>query len=187
MKTEATFDSKTGHQVPSGANQGIDTRPWHVCVTKARQETYAVGRLREQRFQVYLPLLEDWVRSAGVWCKKQSVMFPRYVFVRPSDAGQAIGPARSTPGVTGLVRFGNVLASLSADRVEALRAVVASRSARLPDQPLAPGAQVVFSSGPLVGLEGIVSSIAAERVIVMMSLLGREKLVAVPVNDLAQA
>ena len=62
-------------------------------------------------------MLVSWARKSGVWCRHQTAMFPRYGFVRPATAGQAIGPVRSTPGVTGLVKFGPILACLSDDRV----------------------------------------------------------------------
>ena len=162
-------------------------RPWYVCVTKPRQERYAAAKLLEQGYEVWLPMLDQWVRQAGAWRKRQSVMFPRYAFVRPARAGQAVGPVRSTPGVTGLVTFGSILGCLSADCVEALRTLVAARAAKVPDQPLEPGRHVVFSSGPLKGLGGIVSSVAAERVMVMMSLLGCEQTVAVQADELAVA
>ena len=160
---------------------------WYVCVTKPRQEHYAASKLQEQGYEFYLPLLDTWVRAAGAWHKKQSIMFPRYGFVRPAHAGQAIGPVRCTPGVTSLVNFGHVLAYLSEERMQALRALVAARSATMPEQPFEAGQQVVFCAGPLKGASGIVSGVAAERVMVLMSLLGREQTVAVKGNDLVCA
>jgi transcriptional antiterminator RfaH len=160
-------------------------RAWYVCVTKPRQEIYAASKLAEQGYELYLPMLQSWIRRAGAWSRKQSVMFPRYAFVRLVEREQAIGPIRSTPGVTGLVSFGPKLACLSDDRLEALRSLVAARAACLPEQPLAPGARVVFATGPLAGMVGIVSSVAAERVWVMMSLLGREQAIAAKADHLA--
>jgi len=161
--------------------------PWFVCLTKPRQERVAQLNLQEQGYEVYLPLLSSWQHRAGEWHRTESIMFPRYAFVRPGRLDQSISPVRSTPGVSGLVRFGHVLGCLTPGRVEALRQLVDARALALPDQPFAAGAQVIFSSGPLKGLSGLVSSVAAERVMVMMSLLGREKLVAVPANQLTLA
>ena len=100
---------------------------------------------------------------------------------------KSIAPVRSTPGVTSLVRFGPVLGCLAPERLDALRVLVDARAQAMPNQPFKAGEQVVFSNGPLKGLSGLVSSVAAERVMVMMSLLGREKVVAVPANQLALA
>lgn len=46
---------------------------------------------------------------------------------------------------------------------------------------------MVVADGPLKGLAGIVSEIARERVVVMLTLLGREKSVAIAANHLALA
>jgi transcriptional antiterminator RfaH len=162
-------------------------QPWFVCLTKPRQERVAQLHLEEQGYEVYLPLLSSWQQRAGAWQRADSIMFPRYAFVRPGCSEQSIAPVRSTPGVSSLVRFGHVLGCLAAERLDALRTVVDARAQALPNQPFAAGAQVVFSSGPLKGLSGLVSRVAAERVMVMMSLLGREKLVAVPSNQLTLA
>jgi hypothetical protein len=40
-------------------------RPWYVCVTKPRQESYAVDKLAEQGYELYLPMLPSWVHLAG--------------------------------------------------------------------------------------------------------------------------
>lgn len=164
-----------------------DSSPWYVCLTKPRQEAYAVTKLREQGYELYLPVLESWARRAGQWTRKQSVMFPRYVFVRPSRPSQGVWAVRRTPGVTSLVRFGPVLALLSHERLAALQALLAERAAASPQQPLQPGQQVVFASGPLQGLSGIISNVVAERVTVLMRLLGQVQQVLAPVDQLALA
>jgi len=165
----------------------LDPRPWYVCLTKPRQETSAVQNLEDQGYETYLPLLHQWLRQRGDWGQKQSVMFPRYVFVRPAHSGQAIGPVRSTPGISTLVRFGHVLACLREERLDSLRALVAAHSAALPRQPFLAGTAVVFCAGPLKGASGIVSGVAAERVQVLMNLLGQDQKLLVSASDLALA
>ena len=132
-------------------------------------------KLREQGYEVELPMLQSWARRAGQWARKESVMFPRYAFVRPSQPSQGVWAIRSTPGVTTLVKFGPVLACLRHDRLTALRQLLSSQAAALPKQPLQAGQHVVFAQGPLQGLNGIISSVASKRVTVMMTLLGQEQ------------
>lgn len=188
MNTPYEPDPPAQRWVPALASAACESaRPWYVMMSKPRQEQHAASKLREQGYDVCLLMLEQWVRRAGALSKKQAVMFPRYGFVRPAMPQQAVGPIRSTPGVTCLVRFGPVLACLSAERVLALQVLVAERAACPPEQPFPTGQQVVFSAGPLKGLGGIVSSSAAERVLVMISMLGREQTVAVQVGELAVA
>ena len=163
------------------------SQDWYVCFTKPRQEELAHQRLASQGYAVYLPRFVRWVRHARQWQRVSSALFPRYLFVQPGDAGQSLAPVRNTPGVAGLVRFGPELARLSALRMEALRRVVAALDAATPEQPFAAGAAVVFSHGPLTGLQGIVSQVADERVMVMFNLLGQPQTVAVPADQLACA
>lgn len=167
--------------------QAATENSWFVCLTKPRQEAYAVVKLGEQGYQVYLPLLDSWVRRAGKWCRKQSVMFPRYAFVRPAAPEHSISPVRSTPGVTTLVKFGPVLARLPDSKLLALQSLVAQRAQALPARPLAAGQQVVFASGPFKGMAGLVSSVADERVSVLMSLLGQQQNLQTPIDALAAA
>lgn len=163
--------------------------PWHVCQTKPRQEALAVRKLEEQGYRVYLPMLSHWQKKQSAWHRTEQVMFPRYAFVRCGRAGQSTAPIRSTPGVTGLVRFGAEPAVLDDPTLEAIRRL-AEQSARLLEEhpsPFRPGEQVKVADGPLKGLEGIVSAVAEERVIVLLSLLGREKQIALPAGHLQAA
>jgi transcriptional antiterminator RfaH len=116
------------------------------------------------------------------------VMFPRYAFVRPSHAGLSIAPVRSTPGVSSLVSFGHILATMADGRLHALRAVVDQRLRHKPDEAAFPaGTAVVFAEGPLKGQSGLVSGVARDRVMVMLSLLGRDQVVRVPAAQLVHA
>ena len=101
--------------------QAVASHAWYVCQTKPRQENLALRKLEEQGYQVYLPLLAVWKPHKDGWQKNDQVMFPRYAFVRCARPGQSIAPIRSTPGVTGLVSFGNVPASIDDTLVEAIR------------------------------------------------------------------
>jgi transcriptional antiterminator RfaH len=163
--------------------------PWYVCHTKPRQESLAVRKLVEQGYEVYLPMLAKWERKKGAWHKTEQVMFPRYSFVRCVRPGQSIAPIRCTPGVSGLVRFGAEPATLDAYTVETIH-LIAEQSAigqEAKPAPFSVGEAVKVADGPLKGLDGVVSLVAEKRVIVLLSLLGREKNVAIPVNHLAAA
>lgn len=183
----ADFQHSAAQLNPASFPLAATESAWFVCLTKPRQEAYAVAKLGEQGYQVYLPLLDSWVRRAGKWCRKQSVMFPRYAFVRPAVPEHSISPVRSTPGVTTLVKFGPVLARLPDSKLLALQSLVAQRAQALPARPLAAGQQVVFASGPFKGMAGLVSSVADERVSVLMSLLGQQQNLQTPIDALAAA
>lgn len=161
--------------------------PWYVCQTKPRQEALAVRKLEEQGYLVFLPMLATWQKTKQGWRKQEQVMFPRYSFVRCAHPEQSIAPIRSTPGVTGLVTFGNIPATIDETLVEAIRQL--AKQCDSPEQesvaPFKVGENVEVTDGPLKGLSGIVSAVAQERVVVMLTLLGREKPIAMPLNQLS--
>ncbi|SBT08626.1 NusG antitermination factor [Candidatus Accumulibacter aalborgensis] len=165
----------------------LPARPWYVCFTKPRREALAVRKLEEQGYEVFLPFLTQWQKTRDGWSRKQQVMFPRYGFVRCSRCEQSIAPIRSTPGVSGLVTFGTVPAALDEATLEAIRSLVerqAGGAAADGACPFQTGDAVDISAGPLKGLSGVVSAFAGERVTVLLTLLGREKPVAIPTGHL---
>ncbi|WP_291994297.1 transcriptional activator RfaH [Candidatus Accumulibacter sp. ACC003] len=167
----------------------LPVNPWYVCLSKPRREAVAVRKLEEQGYEVFLPMLTRWEKARGGWKKQQEVMFPRYCFVRCGRPEQSIAPIRSTPGVTGLVSFGTVPATLDDATLAAIRSLT-ERQARAMDEekfPFQAGDSVDIAAGPLKGMSGIVSTVATERVTVMLTLLGREKPVAVPAAHLQLA
>lgn len=144
-------------------------------------------KLEEQGYEVCLPMLTRWEKTRGGWTKQQQVMFPRYGFVRCGRAEQSISPIRSTPGVTGLVTFGTLPATLDEALLEAIRVLAAQQARSVEERgcPFREGDTVDITLGPLKGMSGIVSRVADERVTVLLSLLGREKPVAIPAAHLA--
>jgi len=163
-----------------------DSRPWYVCQTKPRQEQVAMRKLAEQGYEVFLPMLTQWERKKSTWHRLERVMFPRYSFVRCGRSEQGISPIRSTPGVSDLVRFGTTLALLDAETVNAIRTLAEQGNQALQAEamPFKVGEQVEVADGPLKGLAGIVSEVAEKRVVVLLTLLGREKPIAMPANHL---
>lgn len=149
---------------------------WYVAYSKPNGERIAEENLARQGYAVQLPLVRRVVR------RKVSLepLFPRYLFFKPSSAQQSLSPVRSTVGVTSIVRFGMDLAVLSDDRCQTIMAFAQAQreggvGSILAVQGITPGEKVLVNSGPFAGLEGLVSSVAKDRVMVLMSLLGKEQ------------
>lgn len=159
---------------------------WYVAQTKPRQERTASENLLRQGYCVYLPHIQVVKRIRRCQRIRLEPMFPRYLFFRPCNEKQSIGPVRSTFGIQNIVSFGYVPASLGADTVESIR-VLESRqnSARIEElNPIPPGASVLVVDGPFAGLEGMVSSVSARRIDVLMHLLGTDAKVSIDRNSL---
>jgi transcriptional antiterminator RfaH len=173
---------------PEAAEPEAGYLPWYVARTKPRQEDVARANLVRQGFEVYLPLLKviKCVSRQGLGFEP---MFPRYLFFRPHEAAQSIAPVRSTLGVTCVVRFGVVPAVLPLEQLESIRSLESRQSASdwADLSPLRPGKMVAITTGPLAGLDGIVSMVSRQRVVVLMRLLGEQTQVSVNLRQLRMA
>lgn len=158
---------------------------WYVVYTEARQESLAAANLQDQGFEAYLPLYKTLKRKTGARVDGASAsrlavvyepMFPRYMFFRPSHQAQSISPARSTRGVSCLVRFGAQLALVPETTLQAIRAHEQRRNESDLNaiSPLQPGRRVRLDDPLLTGLQGLVHSVSAHRVIVLMEILGHQ-------------
>ena len=174
---------------PTGATSAVPasaatpaTPGWHVVYTRPRQEQVAEENLIRQHYDVWLPTIGKWVRRAAGWTCETQPMFPRYLFMRTTEAQQNLAPVRSTRGAVGLVRFGERAPLLADEIVGVLRRLAAQT--REPTHPLRPGARVRVVAGPLTGLQALVTASAARRVEIFLSLLGRDTRVSVHPDQL---
>lgn len=155
---------------------------WYVVYTKPRQERLAEENLARQRYETWLPTIGKWTRGAAGWRCASQPMFPRYLFLRTTDAQHSLAPVRSTLGAVGLVRFGDRTPTLAADLVAALRSL--ADEMHEPEHPLRVGTRVRVVAGPLVGLQALVTASAARRVEIFLSLLGRDTRVSMYADQL---
>ncbi|MEO6959663.1 MAG: transcription termination/antitermination NusG family protein [Burkholderiaceae bacterium] len=171
-----------------------NTDEWYVAYTRPQQESVAVAHLCQQGFQAYLPLFKVF-KTPGKRTPTTNApatyepMFPRYCFFRPSTAKQSIATARSTRGVNSLVQFGSEFALLSSATVQLIRTREQERNqsdlARI--DPLQPGCRVRFRDPSLNGLEALVQSVSAQRIMVLLEILGRPTRVKVTHNQVELA
>lgn len=91
---------------------------WSVVMTQPNSELLAQRHLREQGFEVYVPLVLTTLVRRGVKIARELPLFPRYVFVKIVDAFSKI---RSTRGVTALVMSGDVPARVGEGVIKSLR------------------------------------------------------------------
>lgn len=163
--------------------------PWYVVHTKARQEQPACDNLARQGYNVYFPRIKVIRRVRGQQEAVLEPLFPRYVFLQPLSAAQSLAPVRSTVGVTTVVRFGQEPAQMRDDVLQVIRNFEAQRNAAKDADlsPLQVGERVRVANGPLAGLEGLISSVSKQRVVVLMQLLGQATEVSVSQHQLLVA
>jgi transcriptional antiterminator RfaH len=173
----------------AGESPAPPVRPWYLAYTRPRMEETALFNLTRQGFEGYLPLFKTCRRSAEGLQTAFEAMFPRYVFLQPASARQSLSTVASTRGVCCLVRFGAEPAQVFPEILTEIRAFERARSQASLDEisPIQPGARVRMRKGAMKGIEGLVVSVAKQRVTFLLQLLGREKPVTVEHGELELA
>jgi transcriptional antiterminator RfaH len=180
-------DSMSAEQNYAGESTEADAAndAWYLAYTEPRQEILALGNLRQQGFQTYLPLYKTikkrTSKSAMDTATAQPLivhepMFPRYLFFKPSSNRQSISVVRSTRGVNSIVRFGSLFALVQPQVLAAIQEQEQLRNGLDPKSmdALKPGRHVRINDAGMEGLEGLVHSTSSKRIIVLMEILGHQ-------------
>lgn len=173
---------------------------WYVAYTKPRQESVAEINLQRQGFETYLPFFKVIKKQAVQPGNKEidvlaeastayEPMFPRYMFFKPASEKQSVAVARSSRGVNSLVTFGTELAVVSPDVLQAIQDMEAQRNNADVSSisPFQPGRRVRLRNTALDGIEGVVQAVGAERVVLLMHILGQQKTLKVQHGQLELA
>jgi len=165
-------------------------RHWYVIHTRPRQETVAETHLSNQGFEVYLPRAAIQRRHRGRQDSRlQSVItayFPRYLFVRFDAHCDNWGPIRSTRGVSALVGSAGKPRPVPEDFIHSLRGNEDEEQIqRLKPPCWQTGDEVEIEQGPFAGYRCIFQAQrSADRVAVLLNLIGRSSLVTLNGQDL---
>jgi len=161
---------------------------WYVVNTQPQKEERVREHLLRQGFDVYLPL----------WLKRRSharriewmpaPLFPRYLFVGFDIETTRWRAIHSTIGVSHLVSNSYLPRPMPDGIVEQIRAREAE-SGLIEIKPVfSKGQPVIVGEGPFLEQTGLFECMNdAERVIILLNLLGREVRVKVPVHSIRAA
>jgi len=134
---------------------------WHLIYTKPQQEKVAFDNLTRQNYQCYLPLINKEKISQGKKILSKEPAFSRYLFVRlRHDGQQNWSPIRSTLGVSHLVNFGGLAASLDDKTMDNLKQQI---DKALVVKVFSIGDKVEILKGPFKGIEAIFSTYKGEE------------------------
>lgn len=153
---------------------------WFVAQTQPRKERMAERHLANQDFRPFLPSIRRTRRSGSRFESVLEPMFPGYIFVSVDIEAQRWRSVNGTLGVTRLLTDGDRPLPVRGGFVDALRAR-ADHQGIIGDAPTAalrPGDIVRFRGGPFADMVGRIASLpTAERVNVLLQVLGREVIV----------
>jgi transcription antitermination factor NusG len=159
------------HSTDSGSH-------WFVLQVKPQHERVARRALEMRGLEPYVPLYVSRRRWSDRDKELELPLFPNYVFCRFERERRA--SVLGTPGVRGVVSFGDGPAPVSDEEIESIRKALASGQPMELCDYLSAGQRVRIERGPLAGVEGILLQIRGGwRVVVSVHLLQRSVAVEV--------
>ncbi len=165
-------------------NKEVQSAPgaqnWHAVFTRHQHEKAVALALSNKSHEVYLPLyraLRRWQdRDKQIWLP----LFPCYVFIRGGMERQL--QIVTTPGVLYIVGWGGRAAVVPQTQLDSVRRIIESRLNVETHPYLQCGDRVRVKSGPLMGLDGMLTRTkGVARLVVSMELLGRSAAVEIDV------
>ena len=168
--------SKIKMEIQSEAGAGN----WYALFTRHQHEKSVAFALSNKSHKVYLPLYRSvrrWRdRVKQIWLP----LFPCYVFIREGmDRHLQIV---TTPGIISIVGWGGRPAIVPQAQLDAVRQIVESRFHVETHPYLQCGDRVRVKTGPLMGVEGILTrQKGTVRLVVSMEMLGRSAAVEIDV------
>jgi transcriptional antiterminator RfaH len=165
-------------------------KQWYAVYTQPRNEERAQDHLLRQGFDVFLPRYLKRRSHARRVTVVPMPLFPRYLFVSFDPSQQRWRAIRSTRGVIGLVSNGDTPVPVPSDVVSEIERrrdadgyVVLARHLDLKR-----GMRIRIDSGPFAATEAIFEAKRDdERVIALLTLMGREVVVQLPIRAVAPA
>lgn len=148
---------------------------FYVVQTQPQRERLAVNELRNQNFQTFFPVIRHLPRiSRGrLGDSRISPLFPKYVFVSLDLELDQWRSINGTRGVTRLICMDedrpSAVSPFVMERLLAAGEIIEEREAGLPFNI---NDLVEFIEGPMKGIQGIVSLCVADRVSLLMDMLG---------------
>lgn len=161
-------------------------------MTKPREDERAQAHLLNQGYEIFRPQLKKYRIRRGKQVAVVEPLFPRYIFIRLDDVLSNWAKIRSTRGVAGLVRFAEMPAKVPADLVRLLQAQcdegdIVDMTGKEP-HVFRRGDGVEITAGSFKGIQAIIKEQKGEdRVVLLLTLLGKEQAVEVPIHQVKPA
>jgi transcription antitermination factor NusG len=167
-------------EIEMGVQGAAGAPNWYALLTRHQHEKSVASALSNKRYEVYLPLYRSvrrWKdRAKQLWLP----LFPGYVFIREGMDRQL--QILTTPGIVHIVGWGGRPAIVPQAQLTAVRQII-ERCLLVETHPhLQFGDRVRVKTGPLMGLEGILTrKKGADRLVMSMDMLGRSAAVEIDV------
>ena len=171
-------ETQLGTHTAAPAVNSLRAANWYAIFTRHQHEKSVALSLSNKNHEVFLPLYRSvrrWQdRAKSLWLP----LFPCYLFVREGMDRQL--QIVTTPGVVHVVKWGGQPAIVPQAQLDAVRQMVESRLPVEAHALLQAGDRVRVKTGPLMGLEGILTrKKGIARLVVSIAMLGRSAAVEI--------
>ncbi|MBC7185487.1 MAG: UpxY family transcription antiterminator [Calditrichaeota bacterium] len=158
---------------------------WYAFVTRPRHEKRVEKQLRGNGVDCYLPLH----RTLHQWKDRRKYvevpLFSCYIFAHISYFKRY--DVLTVPGVVRIVSIGNQPTPVRDEEIEAVRALLASKTSFELSQELHYGDRVRIVEGPLAGVEGeLVDFRCGQKVALNVGVIGQSLLVEIEQSKLVR-
>jgi transcription antitermination factor NusG len=158
-----------------------DSEQWYAAYTKHQHEKSAADLLSRKGFEILLPLYRKTHRWKDRLQPVALPVFPCYLFLRMNLERKLA--VLQTPGIFWLLgNSGNAAVVPEAD-IEAIRKIASSTAAFEPHPYLKSGDRVRVVSGPITGVEGILTRVKNRyRIVLSVDLLQQALAVEIDIS-----
>ena len=173
--------AQTQDIIPIDASAVSGDLAWFCLRTHPKHEQSAATHLRRyERIEVLNPRVRFArpVRGGKIWITES--LFPNYLFAQ-FNWRTALNRIHYSPGISGIVHFGDRWPTLPPSVVDELRGCVGSEEIHDIDDAIREGEVVNLRGGAFHGLEAVVTRVmpGRDRIMVLMDFLGRQTTVEV--------
>lgn len=107
----------------------------------------------------FIPYYEEKKKQNGSWNTLQKILFPGYIFMITEDVEKLFFHLKTIEGMTKLIRAGNDIIPLTEEEIIFLQRLGGDEQIVSMSEGIIEGTQVIITSGPLMGMEGLIQKI----------------------------
>ena len=164
---------------------------WYAVQTKPHREDVAAENLEAQDFEVLIPRMWGRRKLHGAVMPVPVPLFRQFLFARVDLDDRRWRAINSTRGVKGILQLGGERPVAIPDMVmlelqrRCMEGPIEDTAGAL--RPFLVGEPVVVTEGPFTSSEGIVKEVTRKRVLVLLSVLGRQSVVYLDPSSITRA
>lgn len=107
----------------------------------------------------FIPYYEEKKKQNGSWNTLQKILFPGYIFMITEDVEKLFFHLKTIEGMTKLIGTGNDIIPLTEEEIIFLQRLGGDEQIVSMSEGIIEGTQVIITSGPLMGMEGLIKKI----------------------------